>query len=454
MTDIDLQSQLTEVVEELRVPGAAAGILHGGVRRSACHGVTSVENPLALEDETFFQIGSTAKTFTATTLMRLVADGRVELEERVRTYIPELQLQDEHVADEVTVLHLLNHTAGWDGDYFVDTGEGDDALERYVAKLVDRKQSFPVGAAASYNNAAFAVAGRVIEKVTGQPYERALEQLVLAPLGLTQTLTSVNGIMTRRFSAGHDQDEDGSLVVHRPWSDPRAETAMSGRIASTIPDLLQWASFHLGHGLSHDGVRLLPDSLVRRMQAPTTDHELMPGMGIGIAWLLREVDGVRVVEHPGDVAGQQSAFTMVPERDWAIVVLANSSPNGQELKNRIVRWALEADLGLVERDPEPLDLGPEEHAEYLGAFGAEGISMQVTAFETGLMVTVSIDEPGGTTAPANDVPIGMLDAERFIVVGGPFKGYQGHFVRDGVDIVALALAGRVVPRVHEAAGQR
>lgn len=454
MTDIDLQRQLTAAVEELGVPGAAAGILHGDIQRVACHGVTNVENPAPLEEGTLFQIGSTAKTFTTTTLMRLVADGRVELEEPVRTYIPELQIQDEQVSDEVTVLHLLNHTAGWDGDYFADTGEGDDALERYVAQLVDRKQSFPVGAAASYNNAAFAVAGRVIEKVTGQPYEVALEQLVLAPLGLTQTLTSINDIMTRSFSAGHDQDEDGSLRVHRPWSDPRSETAMSGRISATIADLLQWASFHLGDGLSRDGARLLPGSLLRRMQAASTDHELMPGVGIGIAWLLREVNGVRVVEHPGDVAGQQSAFTMVPERDWAIVVLANSSPNGQELKNRIVRWALEADLGLVERDPEPVVLDPEELIEYVGSFRAEGISMQVAPLEKGLMATVRIDESDGTPGPANDVPIGMLDTERFIVVGGPFKGHQGHFVRDGVDIVALALAGRVVPRVHEAAGKR
>ncbi len=80
----------------------------------ACHGVTSVDNPLPVDADTLFVLGSVTKTFTATTLMRLVAEGRVELDAPVRRYVPELKLPEEQAAAEVTVLNLLNHTAGLD----------------------------------------------------------------------------------------------------------------------------------------------------------------------------------------------------------------------------------------------------------------------------------------------------------------------------------------------------
>ncbi len=131
-----------------------------------------------------FQIGSTAKTFTATAVMVLVEQGRIELDRPVRRYLPGLRLRDEHAAETLTVGQLLNHTAGWDGgDSWTDTGEGDDALERSVALLADLPQQFAPGTGASYNNAAFVLAGRVVEKVTGETFERALARLVLDPLG-------------------------------------------------------------------------------------------------------------------------------------------------------------------------------------------------------------------------------------------------------------------------------
>ena len=103
------------------------------------HGVTSVENPLPVDEHTLFQFGSTGKTFTATAIMRLVDQGRVDLDATVRTYLPELTLSDESVAGAVTVLQLLNHTAGWSGDVFDNTGDGDDALARYVELMADRR---------------------------------------------------------------------------------------------------------------------------------------------------------------------------------------------------------------------------------------------------------------------------------------------------------------------------
>src|SRR6266568_4898943 len=97
---------------DFRIPGVAVGVWADGQEIYACHGVTSVDNPLPVDRDTLYVLGSVTKTYTATALMRLVAEGRVELEAPVRRYIPELVLADERAAAEITVLHLLNHTAG------------------------------------------------------------------------------------------------------------------------------------------------------------------------------------------------------------------------------------------------------------------------------------------------------------------------------------------------------
>src|SRR2546429_726397 len=171
---MQMQALLEAAAERHRVPGAAIGVTFRGADTYAFHGVTSVENPLAVDAGTLFQVGSTTKTFTATAMMRLVERGDVDLDATVRAHLPELRLQDEEVAARVTVRHLLNHTAGWQGDLFLETGDGDDALARYAARLGEARQVAPLGTTVSYNNAAFSLAGRVIEKVTGRTYEPAL----------------------------------------------------------------------------------------------------------------------------------------------------------------------------------------------------------------------------------------------------------------------------------------
>src|SRR5215831_1350077 len=119
------------------IPGVAVGVWADGREVYACHGVTSVDNPLPVDRDTLFALGSVTKTYTATALMRLVAEGRVELDAPVRRYVPELRLKDEQAAASVAVLNLLNHTAGLDWGLFVDTGEGDDALAGQVAKMAE-----------------------------------------------------------------------------------------------------------------------------------------------------------------------------------------------------------------------------------------------------------------------------------------------------------------------------
>src|SRR5215216_1649312 len=202
------------------IPGVAVGVWVDGQEIYACHGVTSVDNPLPVDRDTLYTLGSISKTYTATALMRLVAEGRVDLDAPVRRYVPELELGDERTAAEVTVLNLLNHTSGLGWDLLVDTGEGDDALAGFVAKLTELELIAPPGTRTSYSQAGYSLLGRVIEKVAGMPYEKAIASLVFEPLGLSHSFFAPFDVMARRFAVGHNRSEDGTLSVSRVWKGP------------------------------------------------------------------------------------------------------------------------------------------------------------------------------------------------------------------------------------------
>ena len=457
MTDqVELQQTVSRFAAELDVPGVAVGVAMGDEDHVACHGVTSIEDPLAVDSTTLFQIGSTGKTYTATAIMRLVEQGKIDLGATVRTYVPELQLKDESVARDVTVLHLLNHSAGWDGDLFKDTGDGDDALDRYVALMADIEQISPLGETVSYNNASLALAGLVIERVTGTSYEQAVQDLVLEPLGLQRSMFEMRWIMTYRFSNGHRKLQDGTVEVTRPWDMGRYGAPMGG-MASDVRDQLAWARFHMGDGTAPDGSRLLSADTMRRMQTPTIECPgNARGDAVGISWLLRDVEGVRVVGHGGDTTGQHSIFEMVPERRFAITSLTNCGPNGSEFNELVSRWAFEAYLGITITDPEPVRLDADALAEYAGHYETIAAELDLVPEDGILMATATIkpevlaelNEPPSDEPP---IPLGLLPGEgdRYIVPDGPAKGMKGYFTR-GEDgrINGVHVGGRHATKTH------
>jgi CubicO group peptidase (beta-lactamase class C family) len=144
-------------------------------------------HPAPVDGDTVFRIGSTTKTFTGTTMMRLVEQGKVDLDAPVRHYIPDFAVADPSVSADVTVRQLLNHTSGWNGDDVQDFGRGDDALARYVSSMKQLPQLTPRGSVFAYNNSGLVAAGRIIELVNGTTYEAAVQSLLLDPLQLSRT---------------------------------------------------------------------------------------------------------------------------------------------------------------------------------------------------------------------------------------------------------------------------
>ena len=457
MSQQTLSAFVEITAKEFDIPGVAVGVLLDGREIFATHGVTSVDNALPIDGRTLFALASVTKTFTATAMMRLVAEGKVELDAPVRRYVPELQLADESAAAQITVLNLLNHTAGLDWN-LIDDGEGDQSLSGFVARLKDLPLIAPPGARASYSQAGYNLAGRIIEKVTGLSFEKAVVQLVLEPAGLSNTFFGADDVMVRRFAVGHNRGEDGTLTFAQPWTAwPAGAHANNpgGGIASSVGDLLRWARFQLGTG---DGV--LPTDALRQMRQQTVELRASTlGDGIGICWFLREVDGVAAIGHGGSGNGQFTELLIVPERNFAVVSLANAGPEGYPFNQAVVRWALEHYLGVVERDPEPVAYDEARARQVAGSY--ENAMMNLDIATDGSRLTLAagikpeIRQASDTEVPPDYAPaaMGFLPGggDEYIITEGGLKGQRGFFTRDDNDtIVGVDLAGRLFARIPSA----
>jgi CubicO group peptidase (beta-lactamase class C family) len=454
----ELQQKLNELAAELEVPGVSVGVLLDGEEHYAYYGVTSVENPLEVDENTLFQFGSTGKTFTATAMMRLVEQGKVDLDATVRTYVPELVLKDEDVAAKVTVRQLFNHTAGWEGDMMDNTGDGDDALAKYVERMARLEQVAPLGSAVSYNNASLSLAGRIIEKVTGKTFEQAIRELIFEPLGMEQSFFFPAEVMTRRFAVGHNKHGDGRITVARPWPLPRGG-APAGGITANAKDQIAWAKFHLGDGTAPDGTRVLSKETLDLMKEPTVEmHGSALGDYVGISWLIRDIGDVRIVGHGGSMNGQYSEFIMVPARGFALISMTNSGPNGSQLNTLLEKWALEHFLGIEDVEPEQLSLGDDALAQYVGRFETIAATADITADSGRLLVKVEIKpamaavlrESGEEVEDQPPIALALVagDGDPYVVPDGPAKGMRGYFTRDADGKVdGVHLGGRLATRV-------
>jgi CubicO group peptidase (beta-lactamase class C family) len=412
------------LLQEHEIPGAALAVLHDGQVEEAGVGVTSLPHPLPVTADTRFQIGSITKTMLGTAVMRLLEQGRLELDAPLRQYLPGLRLRDPKAQEWASMRHVLTHTGGWLGDYFDDLGPGDDALRRMVEeRMPELPQELPLGAAFSYNNAGYYLAGRAIELITGARFEDAMAELVFGPLGLERSHFFAEDVMLHRFAVGHIKREAGPEVA-APWPLGRASHPAGG-VVSTVGDLLRYAQAHFP-GESP----LLSAESRAQMQTPQAsaigDYE-----HVGLTWFMRNLGGVRALRHSGGTNGQIADLWLVPSRGFALAILTNAS-NGGLLTRPLFLQAIGDYLGLDDPDPAPVAVPAERlrgvAGRYVGVL-ADG----VVELADGGLVLHGIpkggfprrDSPPAPTPPPT--PIAFYDDTCVVATEGPLKSSRGEF---------------------------
>src|SRR4051812_10166586 len=197
------QERLTALADKHGVVGASLAIAHGDEIVEAATGVLNRRTHEPVTTESVFQIGSITKVWTATLVMQLVDDGLVDLDAPLVTYLPEFKVADADLTRTVTTRHLLSHTSGIAGDFFPETGRGDDCLEKFVALMADLPASHPLGATMSYCNAGFVLLGRLVEVLRGATWDQVMRERLLQPLGLEAAGTLPEEALLWGVATGH-----------------------------------------------------------------------------------------------------------------------------------------------------------------------------------------------------------------------------------------------------------
>lgn len=442
----ELCTRIQADMKRLKIPGAAVGILYDGEETCAGFGKTSIENPLPVTPDTLFQVGSISKTFTATLLMQLVDAGKLKLDTPVRKILPKFKMSDKEVEKSVTVRHLLTHTGGWIGDYFNDFGNGDDALKQMVKAIRKLPQVSPLGSLWSYNNAGFNIAARIIEVLTGQPYEMAAQQMLLSPLGLDMTFFYPNDVLfTHRFVVGHQTDK-GKVKVTRPWAIGRAGNGVGG-VVSTVHDLLKYAKFHMG-----DGNTLLSQNGLDEMK--TVQVQAGGFNKMGITWFIRQAGALTIYGHGGATHGQQAGFHFIPEKGFALAILTNADEGGT-LTDNVLKWVLELYFQASLPDPKPIEIHKDELAEYAARYELPLSAIEISVQKDHLVLQEiprggfpTPETPPGPAAPPMRAKFFAKD--RIVVMDEPSKGALGEFLRgENEAIKFLRIGGRVHIRQTE-----
>ncbi len=414
-------------MKRLQVPGVSLGIYHKGNEYAAGFGVTSVEHPLPITVDSLFQTGSISKTFTGTVMMMLVEQGQVDLDAPVRRYIKDFQVEDKDVSERVTVRQLLTHMGGWVGDYFNDFGNGDEALDRMVKDMAKLPQIQPLGTIWSYNNTGFNVASRIIEVVTGKPYEQALQEMLLTPLGLDMTFFYPSDILfTHRFVVGHQKVKD-EVQVARPWAIGRAGNGVGG-VVSTVVDLLKYARFHMSKGKKG----IISGKSLKAMRVPQVDAGARGWMGI--TWFIRKVGDVTVYAHGGATNGQQAYFFFIPSEDFACAILTNSDDGGI-ITAGVFEKVMELYFKARAELPEGTKSAAGELKEFTGRYkiGTECFDLKA---KDGYLVYHHIplggfpmpDTPPGPAMPP--MRFAFYEKDKVIGLDEPYHDALGEFFRD------------------------
>lgn len=445
----DLAASLEQKVDEAllaaggEVPGLAVGVWAGGAEHVVVRGVTSVLAPVPVDETTLFQVGSTGKTVTALALLVLRERGLVDLDVPVREYVPELVMADEAAARAISLRHLLTHTGGHDGDLFEAFGGGDDCLSRFAAGMGILDQLAPLGTW-SYSNAGFSLAGRVLEVVTGSTYEQAVDDLVLRPLGMHDSVFGAEASITHRVALGHETIA-GQVSVARPWGMPRTSWPAGG-LVSSVRDQLRYARFHLGYDGGAGGEQVVPGAVLEEMRRPHCAAGGGRAKEVGLSWLLQATPGV--VAHGGSSNGQESSFVLVPDADFAITVLTNSSA-GASVHVPLVKWALREVAGVAAPRRSPaVDVPREALPALAGTYRCRHAVLEVSPTEHGLALAFTPTSaatavfPSSRPAHGNRLAVHADDSVQ--VTDGPLQGSRGEFVRNEAGEVRwLRLMGRL-----------
>jgi len=364
----DVDRIFTEFAERAHVPGAAWGIVvDGELAHAGAYGVREVTSKAAVDRDTVFRIASMTKSFTAMSILKLRDEGRLSLDDPAERYVPELKELKYPTSDspKISVRHLLSHSEGfpednpWGDRQLADTDEQMSAMIRAGIPF-----SNAPGIAYEYSNFGFAILGRIVSKVAGEPYEDYVAKNIIRPLGMTATTLHVSRVPPDRLALGYRWED--AVWKAEPMLPHGSFGAMGGMLTS-VSDLSRYVAAYLSAWPPRDGPETLPirRASLREMQQawrPSGTRVMRDGTGaaqlnagayaFGLS-VTQTCDFRTMIAHGGGLPGFGSTMRWLPEYGVGIVALGNLTYTGWTPATMTAFAALLKTGGLQPRLPQP-----------------------------------------------------------------------------------------------------
>jgi CubicO group peptidase (beta-lactamase class C family) len=295
-------------------PGAAIIVVKDGktVFRKA-YGMADVANQVPLAPGTTMRIGSITKQFTAAAILLLADEGKLALNDDITKYLPDYPVQGK----KITIEHLLTHTSGV-ASYTSKPGFVPNmAKDMTVADLIDSfkndKLDFEPGSSYRYSNSGYVLLGAVIEKVSGMPYAKFVEQRIFVPLGMTNTAYEGSERSPNPHAVGYQPGKNG-FVPADPLSMTQPYSA--GALVSTVDDLARWDAAVADGSLLKASTWQLAFTPYRQTSGKSANY--------GYGWEVETLRGVQKLSHGGSVNGFLGYVMRLPSEHVYVAVLSNS----------------------------------------------------------------------------------------------------------------------------------
>jgi len=361
----EIDTILTERFSDSQ-PGAAAIVVKDGrVIYRKGHGLANLELRVPMRPEMVFQVGSITKQFTSAAILMLVEQGKVNLDDDLRTYLPEYPDKGARISIE----HLLTHTSGiksyTDDPKWFAMWRQDMTPAEIIAITQDQPLDFPPGTKFLYNNTGYVILGAVIEKVTGQAYGEFIRNSIFEPLGMTSTRYGTNFDLVLNRAYGYSKD--GDKIVNAPFLSMTQPFA-AGSIESTVDDLATWEA-------AVSSRKLLTEASWDRI---FTSYKLANGddTGYGYGWKIGQFEGHRVIRHDGGIPGYLSEVLRMPDDRVYVALLTNSDASGLATGFIATRLASVA-AGIPYREPTKVSLDSNVLDQYVGVYRIDETSERV-----------------------------------------------------------------------------
>ena len=323
---------VANAAHDWRIPGMAVAVVKGdSLVFAKGYGVIEIGKPAPATEHTRFAIGSTTKAMTVASLAMLVDEGKLKWDDRVIDYFPDFQLYDSYATREVTVRDLLTHRTGVPGtDLLWALPENQYPLDEMMRRLRYVKPSSSFRSQWEYENLMYAIAGGLVTKISGMPWETFVRTRIFAPLGMNESITLVSETMGKpNVAVPHDIAHDTVRVVRVRTTDA---IAPAGSVWSSVYDMSKWMRFMLDSGRVGNKVLIQPatfrEIIAPEIRAPEAQYPALELVQprlftYALGWFVEEYNGETVWMHTGSIDGMSAIIGLLPARHVGVYVLAN-----------------------------------------------------------------------------------------------------------------------------------